>query len=90
MIQDTLLGLFKIKPNPNEMMFVAKVISSVDIVDDDDDQMDIIARDVSKIKSDMAELMREKLEWKYCTNPGYGNYPHESWNYDKVIQIKSL
>ena len=60
MIQDTLLGLFKIKPNPNEMMFVAKVISSVDIVDDDDDQMDIIARDVSKIKSDMAELMREK------------------------------
>ena len=62
MIQDTLLGLFKIKPNPNEMMFVAKVISSVDIVDDDDDQMDIIARDVSKIKSDMAELMREKLE----------------------------
>ena len=62
MIQDTLLGLFKIKPNPNEMMFVAKVISSVDIVDDDDDQMDIIARDVSKIKSNMDELMKEKFE----------------------------
>ena len=62
MIQDTLLGLFKIKPNPNEMMFVAKVISSVDIVDDDDDQMDIIARDVSKIKSNMDELLKEKFE----------------------------
>ena len=62
MIQDTLLGLFKIKPNPNEMMFVAKVISSVDIVDDDDDQMDIIARDVSKIKNNMDELMKQKFE----------------------------
>ena len=46
MIQDTLLGYFKYKPDPNEMMFIAKVISSVDIVETNDDQMEIISQNV--------------------------------------------
>ena len=46
MIQDTLLGYLKYTPNPIEMMFVAKVISSVDIVETNDDQMEIISQNV--------------------------------------------
>ena len=59
MIQDTLLGLHKSPQKPNEMIFIAKVISSVEINDDhaNDDRIDTLTRHVKSMRDDLTELL---------------------------------
>ena len=56
-IQDTLLGLFKKQPNPNELCFIAKTMSSVDILEDDADQLEVITQGITQINKKMNELI---------------------------------
>ena len=52
-----MLGLFKKQPNPNEMCFIAKTMSSVDILDDDTDQLEVITQGINQINKKMNELI---------------------------------
>ena len=56
LIQDTLLGLYRTKPNPNEMLLIAKTISSADIVEEEADQMEVISDKIEDIRNSIAIL----------------------------------
>ena len=62
-MQDTLLGFFKATANPNQLIFVAKVISSEEIQEEDvTDQIEELSEKIDNTSNDLKDYIENKLE----------------------------
>ena len=62
-MQDTLFGWFKATANPNQLLFVAKVISSEEIEDEDvTDQIEELSAKIDHKTDDLKDYIENKLE----------------------------
>ena len=61
LIQDTLLGMYKTPSNPNDLIFIAKPISSADIVAAEEaDTLEVVSENVDHIIANVSEIMANK------------------------------
>ena len=60
MMQDMLLGQFKKREDPNELVFIAKVINSEDIHEEDvTDKIDDLRNELHEIRDELKYLMKK-------------------------------
>lgn len=60
MMQDMLLGQFKKTEDPNELVFIAKVINSEDIHEDDmTDKIDDLRTELHEVRDELKYLMKK-------------------------------
>ena len=68
MMQDMLLGQFKKTEDPNELVFIAKVINSEDIHEDDmTDKIDDLRTELHEVRDELKYLMK-KMSRSYRNN----------------------